>query len=317
MKLRQIRQLIYGIATFMPGVHAFREKAKGTGGTNTAKYCYSIWLRHLVLANKSGLNSHPKIVAELGPGDSLGIGLAALISGSDKYFAFDVIEHANTERNLKIFDELIELFRERTPIPSDKELAEMKPALDQYNFPINILDEKRLTEALEESRIKKIRDAIKNPQPNNEFIQYKVPWYNASVIEKKSIDMIFSQAVLEHVEDLKNTYKSMYSWLRPTGFISHQVDFRSHGTSHEWNGHWTYSDFLWKLIKGKRAYLINREPYSTHIEILEEEGFQKIFDAKNKLKSNLTIDKLSKRYKTMESDDLTTAGVFFQAIIKR
>ncbi len=129
--------------------------------------------------------------------------------------------------------------------------------------------------------------------------------------------MIFSQAVLEHVEDLKNTYKSMYSWLKPTGFMSHQVDFRSHGTSHEWNGHWTYSDFLWKLIKGKRAYLINREPYSTHIKILEEEGFQKVFDTKNKLKSNLTIDKLSKRYKTMESDDLTTAGVFFQAILKR
>jgi len=307
----KLRQLVYGIATFIPGVQAFRQK--GTGGTDTSRYCYSIWLRHLVMAKNNGLNVYPKVVAELGPGDSLGIGLAALISGSDKYFAFDVVEHANTERNLKIFDELVELFRNRTPIPGDDEFPVVKPSLSDYAFPVDILDEKRLSEALEESRIQKIRDSIANFHSNSSLIQYKVPWYNENILEKESVDMIFSQAVLEHVDDLKSTYKFMHLWLKPNGYISHQIDFRSHGTSDEWNGHWVYSDFLWKLIKGKRAYLLNREPYSTHVRILEEEAFQMVFDAKNKFKSNLTRDNLAKRYKHITDDDMTTLGVFFQA----
>jgi len=307
----KLRQLVYGIATFIPGVQTFRQK--GTGGTDTSRYCYSIWLRHLVMAKNNGLNAYPKVVAELGPGDSLGIGLAALISGSEQYFAFDVVEHANTQRNLKIFDELVELFRNRTPIPGDDEFPVVKPSLSNYDFPVEILDEKRLSEALEESRIKRIRDSLANFHANNSLIQYKVPWYNENILEKESVDMIFSQAVLEHVDDLKGTYRSMYLWLKPDGYISHQIDFRSHGTSDEWNGHWVYSDLLWKLIKGKRAYLLNREPYSTHIKILEEESFQLVFDAKNKFKSNLTREDFAKRFKSMSDDDMTTLGVFFQA----
>jgi len=307
----KLRQLVYGIATFIPGVQRFRQK--GTGGTDTSRYCYAIWLRHLVMAKNNGLNASPKVVAELGPGDSLGIGLAALISGSEQYFAFDVVEHANTQRNLKIFDELVELFRNRTPIPGDDEFPVVKPSLSNYDFPIEILDEKRLTKALEPSRIKSIREALEDFDSNNSLIQYKVPWYNEDILEKESVDMIFSQAVLEHVDDLKSTYRSMYLWLKPNGYISHQIDFRSHGTSDEWNGHWVYSDFLWKLIKGKRAYLLNREPYSTHIKILEEESFKLVFDAKNKFKSNLTRDDFAKRFKSMTEDDMTTLGVFFQA----
>jgi len=81
----KLKQLIFGMATFVPGIYQLR--AKGTGGTDSARYCYSVWLRHLVMAKRNGLNPYPRIVAELGPGDSLGIGLAALISGCDKYFA--------------------------------------------------------------------------------------------------------------------------------------------------------------------------------------------------------------------------------------
>ena len=61
------------------------------------------------------------MVAELGPGDSLGIGFSALISGADKYFAFDVVEHANASRNFEIFDELVSLFKNKEDIPDDKE----------------------------------------------------------------------------------------------------------------------------------------------------------------------------------------------------
>jgi hypothetical protein len=133
----KFKPLIDGIATFVPRRN--QDCTEG-GGTDSAQYCYSVWLRHIVMAKSNGLNPYPKIVGELGPGDSLGIGLAALISGADKYYAFDVVEHANIERNLKIFDELVKLFVNRTAIPSDYDFPRVKPYLDGYDFSVDILD---------------------------------------------------------------------------------------------------------------------------------------------------------------------------------
>ena len=310
----KLKQLIYGMATFVPGINQLR--AKGTGGTDSARYCYSVWLRHLVMAKRNGLNPYPKIVAELGPGDSLGIGLAALISGCEKYIAFDVIEHANTERNAKIFDELVTLVKNRTPIPGDDEFPKVKPYLEEYDFPSDILDENRLQHALEKSRIERIRDSISDFQRKDSLIQYKVPWYDASILEKESVDMIYSQAVLEHVDDLRGTYRAMHSWLKSTGYISHQIDFKCHGTADEWNGHWVYSDFMWKLIRGKWQYLLNREPHSTHIAILVEEGFKVVCDKKIKSESRFTINELAPKFKSISGDDLITSGAFIQGVKK-
>lgn len=308
----KLRHIIFGIATYVPGVSHLR--SKGTGGTDSARYCYSIWLRHLVMAKNNGLNPYPKIIAELGPGDSLGIGLAALISGCDKYFAFDVVEHADTERNLKIFEEIVTLFKNKEAIPGPNEFPKVKPYLNSYDFPADILDENRLQNSLEKSRIQKIRDSIANPQRNDSHIQYKVPWYDANVLEEGSVDMIYSQAVLEHVDDLRNTYKSMYLWLKQTGYMSHQIDFKCHGYADQWNGHWTYSNLLWKLIKGKRPYLLNREPHSTHITIMKEEGYKIVCDIEIKSESSHTRDDLASRFKYITDDDLTTSGAFIQAV---
>jgi SAM-dependent methyltransferase len=197
------------------------------------------------------------------------MGLAALLSGCDKYLAFDVVKYANTERNLQIFDELVALFQKREAIPGEDEFPRTKPYLDEYAFPSDILGEDRLQLSLDKTRIEKIRAAISNTQSKDSIIQYTVPWYDANTIQFNSVDLIYSQAVLEHVEDLRNTYKSMHLWLKPTGYISHQIDFKCHGTADEWNGHWQYSDFVWKLVRGRRLYFLNREPHSTHIALMK------------------------------------------------
>jgi hypothetical protein len=307
-----IKQIIFGIATFVPGVNQYF--AKGTGGTVSARYCYSIWLRHLVMAKNNGLNPFPKILAELGPGDSLGIGLAALISGCDRYYALDIVEHANVGRNLEIFDELVTLFQNRAPVPGEEEFPRVTPLLEKYDFPADILDENRLQQALEKLRIARIRDSIIDFQHKDSPIRYIVPWNDASVIENQSVDLIYSQAVLEHVDDLFNTYKSIGLWLKPTGYTSHSIDFRSHGFADEWNGHWAYSDFIWKLIKGRRPFSINREPHSTHIVLLKKTGFKVICDKIVKLESNLPKSALAPRFRSISDDDFTTSTTFIQAV---
>ena len=222
------------------------------------------------MASNNRLNSCPKVVAELGPGDSLGIGLAALVSGAEKYFAFDVVECANLERNLKILDELVTLFKNKEDIPGEQEFPGVKPCLETYDFPQQILTNHQLSQALEDARIDRIRNSIISHNREDSIIIYKAPWFYSSIREKESIDLIYSQAVLEHVDDLRNTYRAMRLWLKPKGFISHQIDFRCHGMDDKWNGHWTYSDFMWKVIRGNRPYLLNREPHSTHIKILKK-----------------------------------------------
>ena len=308
----KLRHLVFGIATYVPGVRLLR--SKGTGGTDSARYCYSVWLRHLVLAKRNGLNQHPKIVAELGPGDSLGIGLAAIISGCDRYYAFDVVKHANTDRDLEIFDELVKLFKNKTDIPGSDEFPKVKPFLDDYSFPNDIMDEERLQKSLNTSRLKEIRAAIASNESNDSYIQYKVPWYEAGILRKDSVDMIYSQAVLEHVDDLENTYKAMYLWLKPDGYISHQIDFKCHGYAKEWNGHWRYSKFTWSLIRGKRPYLLNREPHSTHITLLKQEGFRIVCDTTIQSKSIFDKEDLASEFRSISDEDVTTSGAFIQAV---
>lgn len=308
-----IKQLIKGMATFVPGVYSAFSRMS-TGGTDSARYCYSVWLRFLVLAHANGLATNPKIIAELGPGDSVGIGLAALISGADKYYAFDVVEYANLERNLAVYDELVKLFKNEEDIPGMDEFPDVIPHLDSYSFPRHILTDDRLRRALDDDRLELIRRSIVMMNKTGSMIHYKAPWYDADVVKTDSIDMIFSQAVLEHVYDPEFAYEKMHLWLKTGGLMSHSIDFRSHGYADEWNGHWRYPDFTWWLIKGNRRYTLNRLPHSQHIKFMNGLDFEVKCDLVNRLPSKIGFCDLAPRFRYMDESDLTTSTAFIQAV---
>jgi len=268
------------------------------------------------MAHRFGLNTRPRVIAELGPGDSLGIGLAALISGCEQYFALDLIKHADLEKNLAIFDELVALFNRRAPVPGNEAWPHVEPKLEDYQFPGSILDEGRMRDALAPERLARIRSSIVEPGQDHPVIQYKVPWYTCTAPEMGSVDMIFSQAVLEHVDDLESSYQAMNSWLKPTGYFSHTIDFRCHETAAEWNGHWTYSDFTWKLIRGRRPYLLNREPHSTHIQMMKAVGFAIVHDKTVRTPSRLRRAQLARRFRALTDEDLVTSVACIQGVKK-
>jgi hypothetical protein len=308
-----LKHLLRGAATYLPGFNYVRRRETGTGGTDSARYCYSVWLRHLVMAREHRL-CQPTLVAELGPGDSIGAGLAALISGANTYCGLDLIQFASTERNLAIFDQLVALFRRRERIPGQDEFPELKPHLRSYAFPSHILPESGLVKALADDRLNHLRHAVAAPNANSP-ITYAAPWFHTNLVRNESVDIIFSQAVLEHVEDLPGAYKAMYRWLKPTGCLSHQIDFRSHNLTSQWNGHWTHSDLAWKYIKGNRPqYSLNREPHGTHIHLLRKAGFKIVFDQRRHTPSQIARSQLAPRFRGMSAEDLTTSGAFIQAV---
>lgn len=292
----------------VPGIYALCHR--GAGGTSSARYCYSVWLRHLVKAGSQDSWRFPRSVAELGPGDSLGIGLAALICGAERYLGFDVVEYASDARNLAVFDELVALFEARADIPDAEEFPEVKPYLDDYGFPGHILTGEWLAAALDPARLAHIRAAVAEMGRPDSPVRYAVPWHDASRIERASIDMIFSQAVLEHVDDLDGAYAAMGDWLRPGGVMSHQIDFRCHGTADSWNGHWACSDLHWRLIRGGRPYLINRQPHSAHLDLLKRHGFELVHEQPRELPSTLSRRDLAVRFRQLSDSDLTTSGAY-------
>jgi len=219
----KVKPMIRGLTTYIPGISNI---SKSKGRTNEARYCYSVWLRHLVMAHNNGLSTEPKVIAELGPGNSIGVGLAALISGAEKYYALDVVEYASTQGNLKVFDELVTLFKRKEEIPGEEEFPKAKPYLTSYGFPNHILTDDRLSRVLDNTRLNHIKNSIMDMDAADSMIRYKAPWFESDVVETESVDMIYSQAVLEHVDDLGVSYEMLYSWLKPSGFMSHQIDFK-------------------------------------------------------------------------------------------
>ena len=309
-----------GLATYIPGMH--ERLTRGPGGTDSARYCYTVWLRHLVQAQRADVWNAPRTVAELGPGNSLGMGLAALLTGAERYYAFDVVEHATSEGNIAIFDELVALFEARTPIPDEAEFPAVKPFLDCYEFPSDVLTDELLERCLHPQRLDAIRAALKDPA--SEMIRYVVPWADTSSQVNAhstlpppalgSVDMIFSQAVLEHVDDLSVAYAAMRDWLAPGGFISHQIDFKSHGTAKQWNGHWAISRLEWRLMRGRRPSLINRQPCSAHLTMLAEHDFATRVEKPITSPSGVARSQLAKQFKDLSDTDLTTSGIYLLAV---
>ena len=310
----KIRPVIKGLLTFIPGMQRILQRKGTTGGTNSAYYCYGVWLKHLTLLWENGMRSIPNTIAELGPGDSLGTGLAAMLCGVNNYYALDVVSFANIEANLRIFDELVALFesRAKSPIKGWPKIAQY---LDDNLFPSHILNDELLKASLSEKRISAIRNALKNPEHQNEgvTIKYMVPWSDDSIIEKETVDVILSQVVLEYVEDLENTYRALHLWLKPKGMMTHQIPFSSEGITEIWNGHRAYSEFLWKIIKGKRTCTLNRQPPSVHVDLIMKNGFKITRLLKKYRTDGILRSDLSNYWKNITDDDLTCEGAFIQA----
>ncbi|MCX7048139.1 MAG: hypothetical protein NTX50_21975 [Candidatus Sumerlaeota bacterium] len=300
-----LKQILAGLISYLPGGNALL-RARGSGGTFSADYCYRVWLDHLSAAHEAGFDTQPSLVAEIGPGDSLGIGIAALLSGAGGYYALDAVPYAGAARDADIFGRLVELFRVRTRPTPDRE------------FPLHILTEERLGASLAPARLEAIRQAIAARTSHAALnapipFEYAAPWTSSDVIREGTADWIYSQAALEHVDRLEECTAAQSRWLRPGGFVTHEIDFDCHWTSRLWNGHWARSDATWKLMRGRRPYLINRAPCSRHVALLEQCGLEIVSVKRRRRPNSLTRGSLAPAFKRLSDEDLQTAGAFIVA----
>jgi hypothetical protein len=273
-----------------------------------------VWLKHLTLLWANGMRSIPDTVAELGPGDSLGTGLAALLSGVNHYYALDIVHHVNTPRNLMIFDQLVSLFQRRTKRPS-RGWPDYDQYLDQNMFPSHVLTRSVLESALAPDRIAAIRSALVHPSLDTDriTIRYMVPWNEASVIRQATVDLVFSHVVLQSIVNLEDIYQACAQWLKPGGWMSHQIDLSSCYLADVWNDHWTYPDWMWKIVMGKGFFYLNRQPCSHHIQLLRASGFEIVDHQKSTRIDGIRRSQLALRWQGLSEDDFTCVNTFIQA----
>ena len=281
-----------------------------TAGSNSF-YCYSIWMRHLKYWSLVN-NEIPNTVIEIGPGNSLGVGIAALISGSNKLYTLERTQYWNNDTNIRVFDELVGFFKMKKETEQIKENTKQM-SLKKLDFPSQILSKNHMIKCLNEDRLKKIRKELLDPfNPNNAFIQAIIPWENTEQIESDSVDFIFSHTVLQHIDNLSYVYRSMSKWLKKGGCISHKIDFKSMNTTRLWNQHWTLNDLEWGIVTGQ-TNLINRAPLSSHLKLIEDNNLEIIYEISELSENELKTEDLSEAYKHLDTNDLTTSGYYYFA----
>jgi hypothetical protein len=282
-----------------------------------AESSYGIWLKHLVLSYRHRLHPVPKIVVELGPGLSLGAGLAALICGAERYIALDAVRFADLGKILPVFDRLVTMLTNRERPGNATGFPSYDSFLDDKGFPLLAFRANHLDKMLEHTRITRLRDEmarfVRSGGQASERIAYLAPWHIDEVPDLGKADFLFSHVVLQHVQSTQKIWAEIDRMMCSGGVCSHQIGFDSHGTSPVWNGHWTYPESLWRIALGRKVFLINREPLSNHLGAAQQCGLTPIETLRLTDSTGTARASLAPRWKDLSNDDLHTRGALILA----
>lgn len=137
-------------------------------------------------------------------------------------------------------------------------------------------------------------------------------------MDRGSVDLVLTQAVLQVVPHgerqsrLSQTFAAMAKWLKPSGVMSHQIDFGFPG-GEVWNHHWRHSDAAWLMVRGNRPYFENREPLSTYLALCEENGCE-VVSVKRVEQEGLPGERMAPRFRELPDEDGTTAAAHLIAV---
>lgn len=288
-----------------------------TGGTCDARYCYSVWMRHLIFYYEIN-NDLPCIVAEFGPGDTIGTGLMALLCGAENYYALDFIRYAGIRDIYHVLEQLLEMLQARENIPDDKEFPHLYPKLISYEFPHEILSDEFLRQCLDHARLNRIRRAVQAVKfgKESDMIHYLAPWWKENLSNVKC-DMIFSQAVFEHIDEYEDAHKMIGTIAKHGAVISHEIDFSCHGCSEQWNGQWRYGRLLWKMIYGSRPYFLNRASLTAHIKAMKMSGIKIRKIMRTRGKDGILRRELCHQYRGISDRDLVTKNAYILGVMEK
>ena len=171
--------------------------------------------------------------------------------------------------------------------------------------------------SLAPARLDAIRAALAGEKSSAELgisIKYVTPWTRRYHGLRGKVDMIVSHSTMEHVDDLVEAYGIFAELNAPGGWISHQIDFRSHGFSKAWNGYLKFDDADWRKMIEEHPYAINRQPGSMHARLIRDNGYEIVNLLCRLRKSHVKREELAARFRTLSDFDLRCISMFVQAV---
>lgn len=209
------------------------------GRMDSPEYALRVFRKHL---QRSSLNSLKGLTClELGPGDSISSGIIAHAMGAAHSTLVDSGAYAS--QNLASYRQLVQELQKDGLYPQG--------APEFETFP----------ELLEKFRITYLSEGVRS----------------LATIPSASIDLCFSQAVLEHVqlEEVDATLQHFKRVSRPNGVSSHRIDLKDHLASSL--NHLRFSPSFWETdwIRKSGIYT-NRLRHQQWVEAFRRAGFLQV-----------------------------------------
>lgn len=242
------------------------------GCMDTSAYATEVFDAHMERAGMKGA-LRGKTILEIGPGDSISTAIVGATHGAR---AILVDSGAFVRSDVKIYIQLTEaLARKGFQPPSLSSCRTIEEILDRCNA-------KYMTEGLQSLR----------------------------QIDTHAVDLIFSQAVLEHVRkhDFLETMRECRRILRPGGVCSHRVDLRDH-LGGELNN-LRFSEWIWEskfFVTG--GFYTNRISYGTMVRLFEQAGFNvDVLSVRRWDRLPTGKRKLAKQFASTSDEELCVSG---------
>lgn len=208
------------------------------GSMHQDDYAYRVVMTHL---DRIGGRERVRgaVCLELGPGDSLASAVIASALGARKIYLVDVGDFA--DRDIATYRAIAAgLVRRGLAAPDLSAVATVEEMLSALNAVY-------LTDGLASLRR----------------------------IEDESVDLVWSQAVLEHIRlrEIRPLFGELRRILRRPGIMSHRIDFQDHlGGS---LNNLRFSETLWETeFMAKSGFYTNRMRVSQMLRAMEEAGFE-------------------------------------------
>lgn len=222
-----------------------------------------------------------KIIMELGPGNSLIMGYNFLMCEAKKVILIDKYP-LNAYKNVTInIDNHVEI----------NKIKKSKRAKKQEVFFLKEL------EFIKKKYSPKEPKFIKNKTIDKEKLLFIAK--DLSEIKKTDIskpDIIISNSVLEHIENVELSIYAMSNILSGNGILIHSIDFKDHYNFNRPFLFYKYSDKIWEkyLTKIGVSYT-NRLRYDEFISLFNKYGFELVSEKKTLL--SVKEKKINKKFK--------------------
>lgn len=252
------------------------------GHMNKLDYAIGVFSKH---ADRVGGVStfSGRTCLELGPGDSLASAILARAAGARKTYLVDVGNFV--EANMPFYRELISELQRRGYAVSD------------------LTSICSVGELLEKTGAEYLTDGVRS----------------LKTIPSGSVDVIWSQAVLEHirVHEVPEALREMRRILSDSGIMSHRIDYKDHlGGS---LNNLRFSSRVWEAeAMARSGFYTNRIRNSEFLRLIEDAGFHlQQAETARWDKAPIPRSKLAKEFQSLSEDDLRTRNVDVVATVAR